>query len=1121
MPLKIIVGRAGSGKSYFIVSEIKKLAERKEKAVYIVPEQFSHEAESSIISEVGYVSEDILATSFKRFAHKILKKAGKSGIYADNRVKSMIMAKALLELTPELKIFSSASKNTGYIECLLDVISEFKKAVIMPDDVIKCSEEIQDNDFFMQKMSELGKIYKKYTENFANNIEDSLDTITVAAEQICEKKELICGKIFIDGFYRFTKQEMLFIKALIMTGAEVVITVCADKEMKEGGVFESARQNIERFKEICHRIGEKDVEIEYISGTKRFLSKEISHLESEFTKYPPIKYEKKTEAIKLSAQFDIYNEILSVAAKISSLVKKEGYLYNEIGIIAGNFDAYKDIVPLVFSDYDIPVFVDDKKSVLMHPVVLMLFSVFDVITGGFSSKDILTYVKTGLSRVTQDEADLLENHIIESGIKNNDWIDDERFVLKTRSVFDATNELTDDEKSKLLEIKSKIINPIVRLKNGLSKSRFLKDRVDCFLVFFDETMLYENIVKIKDELSENGDRKRAMEYVTVYEIIYETFLKIKEFIGETQMGMDRMKTVIAAGFGDLSIGVVPTECEQVFLGDENRSVVKNIRALFVMGANTGAFPQEIAPSGIFTDKERLYLLSQGFQIAPDSEKRVLDSRFLVYNILSVPKEKLYISYALSDNNGKGLRPSQMIANIKRLFPHLTADAENEFEGLKPEYVTTPKSAFNYIVSKMAKASSDELLRALFDKLTDNPKFAEKLYYIDKRIKNDYLAERLERDAVEALYGKTIRGSVSRFEAFSKCPFSYFVEYGLRAKERKNAGANALDTGSLLHTVIEIFSKRVYSLGKSFSTITDSECITLIDVVIDELISGSLIEKLYGKNRLLSFAKRIKTLAGRSALAICDHVKMGKFEPCAFEFEFGENGDSKPIKLTMPNGNELSIIGKIDRVDKLKIGDRVYIKIIDYKSGEKKFSLADIYNKLSLQLTVYLTAYIKEEGNRTAAGMFYFKLTDPVSDVKQGIASEKAGDELLKGYKMSGLVLNDEEIIDAMEECGEGRYKSIPIMRKKDGEISQSMSSCASRDNFDVLKKYVDKVLCDIGEEIFNGNTDISPIKNGTSLSCDYCRYSSVCGAGKYTEAKCRNALSPNKSEIFEEMKKEV
>ena len=647
MPLEIIKGRAGSGKSEFCLNEMLKAKNDGKRAIYIVPEQFSHRAEDELIKKTGFISEEILATSFKRLSFLVLKEAGKSGVYADSRVKSMIMAKTLIELSPHLKIFAGASKNSGFTQCLLDVISEFKRAVLSPSDILKCSEEIKDNEYFKQKMEELGKIYESYEKALNRDFSDSFDTVTIASEHI-EKSGIFKGaKVYIDEFFRFTKQEILFMKALLAENVDVSVSILAD-EQDTSGVFDPANETEKRLISICREVNDTFLGVKFLGKPKRFISPEISHLEREYTNYPPKKFEKSTEDISLYVANDINSEIINVASKINRLVKQEGYLFSDIGIIAGNFESYKDILGTVFSDYDIPVFIDDKRSVLTHPVMLMLFSVFDIIADGFNTKDVLAYIKTGMSPLSELEADILENHVIKSGIKYSDWTDDNRFVLRTKSVFESTNELSAEEQAQLISMKNKVVLPILKLKESLAKSRSVKHRVRAFTEFFENTKLFEKINEIKDVLIKIGDLKRAEEFVSVYTILGETFSQMQEFIGESQMGLDKLKAVLSAGFSELSIGVVPTECDQVFLGDENRSVIKNVRTLFVIGANSGAFPADVMAGGIFTENERLYLNKQGFEIAPTAEKRMLDSRFSVYNVLTVPKEKLFISYPLAD-----------------------------------------------------------------------------------------------------------------------------------------------------------------------------------------------------------------------------------------------------------------------------------------------------------------------------------------------------------------------------------------------------------------------------------------------------------------------------------------
>lgn len=1116
MPLEIVVGRAGSGKSKFCTEEIKKLAQSGKRAILIVPEQFSHEAESAVVSAVGYISDRIMATSFKRLSFSVLKACAKSENYADIRVKSMLMSKAVSEISPSLKIFVAAAKSPGFVSSLLDVVSEFKKAVLLPQDILNCAERIEDNDYFSQKLTELGKIYEKYNENFSENLADTQDIVTAASEYV-EKSGIFCGAhVFVDEFFRFTRQERLFLKALSAMSVKVTLTACCDDLNGGSDVFDPCRESVKNIVNILKNTGDKLLSPITLDGCVRFASDELLHLEREFTSYPPHIYKEKTRDISVLCAADVYSEAVYTANKINRLVKEENFSYGEIAVIAGNFDRYSGIVKTVFDLYDIPVFIDDKKNILNHPIMLMLFSVFDILTGGFDTSDVLTYIKTELSPIDGMAADILENHALRAGIKNGDWLDDARFAMRTKTVFDSENELSKSEQSEIIELKNRALAPVIALKNRLMTSKKAADRIGAFNDFFAETELYEKTLEMTRRLSEQGDSRAAAEYASVYKLLTETFGELLKYLGDSQMGLERMKNILLAGFGEQSIGIVPTECDQIFFGDENRSVIKNVRALFVIGANTGAFPQEVSAKGILSDAERLLLEKNGFELAPDSKKRVFDSRFLVYKTLCIPKERLFISYALADFEGSGLRPSQLISALMRIFPNMTINYQQAQDLLLPEYVSTKKSAYNYVVCK--NNEKDELFKCLKNELLKDANLKERLLSLNVRTERDMRAERLNERAVRNLYGEKMTGSVSRFEKYCECPFSFFIKYGLKAKENGRAGVGASDTGSLLHSIIEKFSKRVYEKGLSFFTVSNEQCEEIVHEITEELLKNSFIKSLYSKRKVGALLNRLEKLALRSATVIVEHVKRGRFEPCAFEFSFDERGDAKPIVLTLPNGAELSISGKIDRVDSFERDGKIYIKIVDYKSGKKQFSLSDIYNRLSLQLTVYLTAFCADNEKKQPAGMFYFRLSDPVTEMVRSKDGDEVLQELLKKYKMSGLVLSEPEIIEAMEKKESGYFATIPIMKKNDGSISETKSSCASGEEFKILSEYVNLTLAEIGEEIFTGKVDILPAKNGKSTACDFCEYKSACGNGRYFDAKYRNLLTEEREEIFEKMK---
>lgn len=1098
MPLKIVFGLSGTGKSEYCLEGVKNASEKGKKALLIVPEQFSHVKESELIKRTGFISDNLKASSFKRLSIDIIKDKKASKTMLNRTRKNMLIAKTVYTLQNELVVFKNMHKKQGFISVVQDMISEFKRSCAMPWDIKEFEDKIEENTLLKSKLKELSLIYEKYQTEVDERFIDSDDNISILAAET-EKTDMSDTHIFIDEFFRFTAAELKCIEAFLKAGALVTVFLCMkNPECEKHSIFAPVASTYYSLISIAKKCKAEILAPVILEEKHRFKeSAELLHLESEYPKYKNNIYNEETRDISIFAASDLYSEATHLACSITKAVMKENVRYKDIAVICGDPDSYRSIIKTVFDIYNIPVFIDTKKDLLSHPVIIMIFSVLDIIKEGLETKYILSYLKSGYSTLTQSETDIFENFVLSGNIRKADWTDDERFLKRAKSVFDDSENLseTDAEFAKeLLSIKERILKPILNLKENLKKSRKATDRADAVSGFFEEISLRDKIKKETDFLLENNYNDTAEMYAKVYNILIDTLESFKICMGEESVGIERLYDIISAGLSECELSIIPPIYDGVFFGDLSRSIARNVKRLYIIGANDGTFPPNAPIENVLNDKERIYLSKIGLSLAPDTKKIMFDYGFMVYNILNISKEKLCVSYPISDLNGEGKRPSLLVGRIKKIFPYVSFSTDVDGRKENPEdYILSKKSAFNYIIRKKERTANEE---KLYNLLKEDKFFEEKLKAAEyvKNYKN--IAQRLYPDVVKSLYRDNLRGSVSSFEKYSSCPFSYFISYGLSAKERKLFDIDTPDFGSLLHRVIDTFSKKITSEGKKFSEIEEEECQEVVSAILDDIVGRMFINKLYSEKKMMLLIKRLKKYAFRAAWAICLHIKKGEFEPCAFEAEFSENGDMSPLEIELETGAKITLVGKIDRIDKYEHNGELYIKVIDYKTGKKDFSLSDIYNKLSLQLCVYITA-VCENGKelfKTApktAGMFYFKLSDtPIeTDKKEEVSEEKN----LLDFKMSGMVLDNVQIIEALERGIKGYSTVIPVRMSTNGEVVKANSKTASLSQFEKLKEYVKKTAGEIGKEILEGKVDISPCANGKDMPCTFCKFHSICG----------------------------
>ncbi len=1091
MAITLIFGESGTGKSEYCQNTMLALHGQGAKTMMIVPEQFAHSAEAMLIERNGFITDGIEATSFKRLAHRVLQKNGLLKGSITSIGKSMLLAKAVLGLSKDLTLYREAALRPGFVEAALSFIADCKRSSVSPEQLLTAADG--KNAHFSMKISELSSIYKAYQTALDTQYTDGDDYVTLLS-QWEGLSDLFRGvHIFVDEFVWFSRSEFDCLCALAKAGADLYVTLGAASAEK-GGIFEPVSATAHQLTNMAKTIGVPLAPSVYLTEKHRFIqSDELAHFEAEYHRYPPKSYPHETKNLSLYIAPDLYTEVQALAAAICQTVQERGFHYRDIAIIAGDVSVYADLIKTVFPVYNIPVFIDQKRPLLSHPIIVMLASLLDIIADGLETESLLAYCKTGYSGLSLEETDLLENFALAGRLKRKDWLNDSRFLKRADSVFYQTENLDEshgEEAARLLNLRDRLMKPIQNLQAALSESKQVAHRAAAIFSFLEEIKLYQTVQTEIDFLKAEGNLQQAKEHGEIYNLLITLLDELVICLGEEQIGLERLRSILLAGLGQCEMSTIPPAQDQVFFGDTARSLVKNVKALFVIGAKDNAFPAPPAKEGILKDDERRFLSDKGIVLGPDAKKVAFHNQYQVYNALNISHNRMYVSYAVADHEGKGLRPSPLIDRLRKLFPYLT-EKDNLSEGPDAEQIIAGKaSAWQYMLEHFKEETPAVLALKIF--FENDEDYSEAYGALLRHRHYTSRAQNLSPAIARALYGTNLRGSVSQLERYSNCPFSYFMQYGLRAKERKILKIDAPDVGSLLHKLVEVSSLKLQEQEQGFASLTEESAVQLADQAVNDLFTDIFIKELYSENRLAALIRQLKASLAKMLMVLSTHVKRGEFEPCAFEVAFDKNGELPPVTLSLPTGETITLIGRIDRIDMLKRDAKVYIKIIDYKTGSKTFSLSDIYNRLSLQLAVYLIA--TEQGGEALfgaepapAGMFYFRLADQTID-----AAQNGEDAMLKQFKMSGLLLKDADIVRAMDKGISGYSAIIPAHMKQDGTLSEKSGSYATMEQFNKLKQYVKKTAGKIGAEILKGGSAIYPCKNNQGLPCRYCKYHAVC-----------------------------
>jgi len=585
----------------------------------------------------------------------------------------------------------------------------------------------------------------------------------------------------------------------------------------------------------------------------------------------------------------------------------------------------------------------------------------------------------------------------------------------------------------------------------------------------------------------------------------EALDQVVELIGDERPGIRRFKDILEIVFNEYKIGLIPPAVDQVLVGSIERSKSHNVKALYILGVNDGVFPVPCNEDGILSDSDRNMLQSLGFELASDSRTKAFESQYITYSTLTTAEKYLRISVPIADHEGRTLRPSIVVTRLRKIFPGILEESNiTKNSDFEIKYISSKSPTFNELMCAMRKSYEGEAVNPLWMEVYNwflkQDDWKAKCGVINAAVNYTNLVAPLSRQRTEKLYGNPIYSSVSRFEKYASCPFSYYIQYGLKAKERKIFNLTPPDIGTFLHAVIEAFSKYVQNNGITWRSITREQCSDIINNIVNDLLEkmqGGPIKN--GTKRYEVLVRRLNRVVLRAVWLIVEHVKRSSFEPLAYEADFGGKDGLPPIVIQLSSGEQIKLTGRIDRIDIFKTGDETYIRIIDYKSGTSDFNLTNVYYGIQLQLITYLDvcteavkAMLNESGLVLPGGILYFKIDDPIiKNNKKELTEEEIEKSIMKQLKMRGLLLADVKVVKAMDNTIDGYSMIIPARINK-GNVLSNSSSAATIDQFNSLREYVKKILQKMGEEMVNGNISISPYKKKKKSSCQYCSYSSIC-----------------------------
>ena len=1103
MSVRFLLGASGSGKSRQIYNEIiqASIKEPERNFYLIVPEQYTMEAQRELVTmhpAGGMMNID--AIGMNRLAYRVFDELGIStGQVLEDFGKSMLIKKILCEQQDTLHVYGSYYDKLGFVDEMKSMMSEIFQYNIKQDTIDEIMEQIPEDSVVAGKMQDIRHIYEEF-EAFAGER-------YIVAEQLVElltrhvgQSKLVCGSsLYFDGFTGFTPVQLELVEKLMTCADDLTFSFTLDdrdqkyEHIKDYELFYLTKTTIKKLTEAAAAAG---VEIEspvVLPGTINYRlgeNRELFFLERNLFRSPYQKWKQPLERIHLTATGDAQDEIVFVASTIRRLVREKGYRYKDIAIVAGDLEQASHIYERVMDEYEIPVFIDANACLKANPCAETIRSVLAVLADDFSYDSVFRFLKAGMTDLSFEDIELLENYALKRGVRGYS-----RWNRAVSENYEKTSPVNIEE---IRQAFMKMFGDIRKV--FADKKAVTKDYVEALYDFLLQIHMYEKLEARKNELYEENRINEGDAYGQIFEKTVRLFDKIAELLGDTKMSVKEFYEIVDTGLSDIEVGVVPPTVDRVLIGDITRSRLNHIKVLFFTSVNDGIVPKAPKKGRILSDRDRDILSDCGLELAPSDKQNSYIEQFYIYTILTKPSDHLYISYHKLSASLESMRPSYLLGRISNIFPSLQAE-EYDAASCMPDTV-------NRSLRRILRAedSEDAESRILTRILTEKG-FAGELTAIYKGRTYRNVAEQLPPETIALLYGRYLHASVSKLELYARCGFAYFLKYGLRLKEREMYQVDVRNVGVILHSVMEGLFKQVRDTrNNDWENFPEDERMLMVTELVNRAAEESAGDFFEDNARNAYMLQMIERMAQTSAGMLQKHIRLGSMKPGMLEKTFDSAKDEVGSYLfELPNQIQMSINGKIDRVDVEEEDGTVYIKVIDYKSSTRKLSLEEVLNGEQLQLVTYsaiayeIEKMIYPDKNIQIAGLLYYSFDDPVieiesSEIDTGTEQpefsdqEKLDAERMEKMKLQGFVNESPAVIQKMDHtCNQ----SLPVKLDKNGDIKKS-ENVVSADQIRMIMELTRENIEELGSQIAEGKIAIEPYKNKSNTGCDYCEFKNIC-----------------------------
>ena len=900
MGLRIIYGKSGSGKSEYCFSEISKKIKQENKIYMITPEQFSFTAEEKLMKAANcnaVINAEVVTLS--RMAYRVINEVGGSTkTNLSESGKAMLIYSILDKYKNELKFLGKSDEN---IEIVMSAITEFKQHNVTIEKLKQEIEKIEDK-YLKTKLQDITVIYEKFEEQIKDNYIEENDLLTILAENISKTDIIKDSIIYLDEFSGFTHQEYDVIREFIKQAKQVNITICTDDlNINTNPDIDIYYSNKITISKIWNMINENQFQLEepiYLKDQYRFKTNELKHLSENISNSKITKYEQNVENIHLFLAQNPYSEIENIAKQISKQINNKDLRYKDIAIISKNIQEYSSLVRAIFPKYNIPVFIDEKRDVNQNVITQYMLAILELLIKNYSNESIFNFIKLGFFDIEQDEIFELENYCNKWGIKYSKWEKDFEYEKDEN-----------DKVSRFNELRKLIVEPFINLKERINKNKTFDNITKILYEFIQEQKIEEKINEKVKDLEEKQLLDLAKEYVESYKIILELFDEIILVFGNQKCSIDNYCKIFKVGLKNSGLGKIPGTQDEVTFGDIDRSRSHKVKTVFIIGLNDGNFPQVNKNEGFIDDEDRNILKQDGLELAKGTLDRIYEDNFNIYKAFTTAENNIYLSYTSSDKEGKSLRPSILIHKIKKNYPKLQEKSDRFFK----EYeLINEKVTYEELLENIAKLQDKEKLSEdwynIYEYYKRNTNWKDVLQNDLQALEYTNLPQNIKKENIDKLYGNLLHTSVSKLEQYQYCPFSYYLKYGLKLKEKEEPKIHSFDTGSFMHETIDNFFKEIKRQNINLAEIEEDKIYEIVSKIIDNniLMNKYFIFRTNAKNKAL--VQRLKRIVSKALKYIIQTLIYSDFSIQGTEVQF------KPIILNLDNGKNVEITGKIDRID---------------------------------------------------------------------------------------------------------------------------------------------------------------------------------------------------------------